>query len=69
MTLNQIYPLLNKYLKFGFSQPGAEKFFIDLMADAIKYREENKIQRADYLDHLINLKKKKEITGEFGPRN
>lgn len=64
MTLTKIYPFLSKHLKFGFSQPGAENFFIDLMSDAIKNRERNKIKRVDYLDHLINLKNKKQITGK-----
>jgi hypothetical protein len=65
MMLNSIYPFLSKFLKFTFTQPGAEKFFIELMDNAIKYREESKIQRMDYLDHLVNLKKKKEISGEI----
>jgi hypothetical protein len=63
MLLNTIYPFLN--LKFAFSNPGAEQFFIDLMDKSIKFREESKIQRMDYLDHLVGLKRKKEISGEF----
>lgn len=64
MMLTTIYPFLSKYLKYGFSQPGAEQFFIDLMEHAVKQREESKIKRVDYLDHLMNLKSKKEISGE-----
>lgn len=62
--ITTIYPFLSKYLKLSFSQPGAEKFYIDLMNEAIKYREESKIQRVDYLDHLLNLKNKKELSGQ-----
>lgn len=65
MMMATVYPFLTKFIKFGFSQPGAENFFIELMDKAVKFREESKIQRMDYLDHLINLKKKKEISGEF----
>lgn len=61
--ITMIYPFMSRYLKFNFSRPGAEKFFIDLMSKAIKHREENKIQRIDYLDHLVNLKNKKQISG------
>lgn len=64
MMLRTIYPFLSKYLKFGFSQPGAEKFFIELMDKAMKHRITSNIQRVDYLDHLLTLKKKKEISGE-----
>lgn len=64
MMLNTMYPFLEKFVKFSFSKPGAEKFFSDLMVQAIKYREDNKIQRSDYLDYLINLKNKKAISGE-----
>lgn len=63
MMLNTMYPFLEKYVKFSFSKPGAEKFFSDLMVQAIKYREDNKIQRSDYLDYLMNLKNKKAISG------
>lgn len=65
MMLTTVYPFLKKFLKIGFSQPGAENFFIDLMEKAIKNREESKTQSLDYLDHLMNLRRKKEISGEF----
>jgi hypothetical protein len=65
LILTTIYPFLSRFIKFGLSSPGAEQFFIDLMDKAIKFREESKIQRMDYLDHLVGLKRKKEISGEF----
>lgn len=64
MLLRTLYPFLGRWLKFSFSRPGAENFFIELMSKAMKHREETKIQRIDYLDHLMNLKNKKEISGE-----
>jgi hypothetical protein len=65
LMLNTLYPFLSKYLKFSFSQPGAENFFIELMDRAIKYRDENNIKSADYLDHLMNLRNRKEISGQL----
>ncbi|MGL5405341.1 MAG: hypothetical protein ACRDAX_00835 [Propionibacteriaceae bacterium] len=62
--LNTIYPFTNRFLKFSFAQPGALKFFMDLMNDAIKYREERNIKAMDFLEYLIGLKKKKEISGK-----
>jgi cytochrome P450 family 6/cytochrome P450 family 28 len=57
-----VVPNIMKILKIGFVPKDVEKFFIQLMEDAIKYREENKIDRNDYLEYLINLKNKKELT-------
>lgn len=64
MTLWSIYPFLGKFFKFGFAHHGAEKFFFDLMASSMKQREESDIKQVDYLDHLITLKNRKEISGE-----
>jgi hypothetical protein len=63
MTLSTIYGFLGRWYKLKFTKNDSEKFYIDLMKQAMEYREKNKIQRADYLDHLMNLKAKKEITG------
>lgn len=63
--LTTMYPFLSKYLKLSLTLPGAENFFIDLMQKAIDYREQNKIQNADYLDHLMTLKNKKQVTGNL----
>lgn len=65
MMLTTIYPFLTKFHKFRFTKIGAENFFIELMEKAIKHREESKVQSMDYLDHLMNLKRKKKISGEF----
>ena len=64
MTLWSIYPFLSKVLKVAFAQQGAEVFFSDLMKSSMKQREESDIKQIDYLDHLITLKNRKELTGE-----
>lgn len=61
--MSSVYPFLSKYLKVSFCQPETQKFFTDLMDDAINRRTENDIHQNDYLEHLINLRKKKEISG------
>jgi hypothetical protein len=65
IMLNTLYPFLSEYLKLSFAQPGAENFFIELIDRAIKYREENNIKCADYLDHLMNLRNRNEIFGWY----
>lgn len=40
-----------------------EEFFIYLMEEALKYRSENGIERDDFLNHIIQLRKKKGISG------
>ncbi|KAL9698573.1 hypothetical protein quinque_002014 [Culex quinquefasciatus] len=49
-------------LKIGMVSKSVEKFFTKLMAEAIQYREKNGVQRVDYLEHLISLRNKKEIS-------
>jgi cytochrome P450 len=57
-----IIPSFMKLLKVGLVPKDVEKFFVQIMEDAIKYRKDNKIDRNDYLEYLINLKNKKELT-------
>lgn len=52
---------LTKFLRLGFVTKDVESFFIKIMEDAIKYREDNKIERNDYLEYLISLRNKKEL--------
>jgi cytochrome P450 len=54
-------PILKKVITMSFIAPDVEKFFIDLMDQALKYRAENKVQREDFLDYLIQLRSKKGI--------
>lgn len=63
MMITTIYPFLKKWFKFSLTKPGAQEFFADLMNSAMKHRETNNIKTADFLDHLVTLKKKKEIDG------
>lgn len=60
--VTSVYPFLRNYMKTSFCKPGSLEFFVDLMSNAIKYRVESKIERADYLDYLIGLRNKNQIT-------
>lgn len=64
MSLTSIYPFLSRWLKLSFSGKAAAEYFTKLMDQALEFRLKNKIQRIDYLDHLLNLRNKKEISGE-----
>lgn len=57
-----IFPILKKFVKFTFLPKDIEVFFTDLMNQALRYRRDNNITRADYLDHLIQMKEKKNLT-------
>jgi cytochrome P450 family 6/cytochrome P450 family 28 len=60
--LISIIPSITKLIKIRFSTEDSEKFFINLMHQAIQLREKTKITRDDYLAYLIGLKNKKEIS-------
>ncbi|XP_055635075.1 probable cytochrome P450 28a5 [Toxorhynchites rutilus septentrionalis] len=62
MILVSAFPKLAKLLQIGLIPKSIERFFTDLMSEAIRYRETNSIKRVDYLEHLISLKNKKEIS-------
>lgn len=61
LTMISFFPFLKLFLKVPFVPKDLENFFLSLMEQAIKYRDESTITRDDYLDYLISLKKKKEI--------
>uniref|UniRef100_A0A1Q3FLC8 Putative cytochrome p450 n=1 Tax=Culex tarsalis TaxID=7177 RepID=A0A1Q3FLC8_CULTA len=62
MMFVSLFPKLAKLFKIGMVSKSVEKFFTNLMAEAIQHREKNGVQRVDYLEHLISLRKKKEIS-------
>lgn len=58
MTVLSMIPYFLDFFKISMVTKKTEKFFIQLMNDAIKYREDNNIERDDYMNYLIKLKKK-----------
>jgi len=59
--LIQTFPIIQKIYTMPFVSKRVESFFVQLMADAIKLREEQKIERDDYLNYLLQLRKKKDL--------
>uniref|UniRef100_A0A182LVJ4 Cytochrome P450 n=1 Tax=Anopheles culicifacies TaxID=139723 RepID=A0A182LVJ4_9DIPT len=55
-------PSVKNFYRFTFIPKDTEQFFIRIMQDAIRYRKENNINRTDFLDHLLQLQERKQIT-------
>lgn len=55
-------PFLSKIWKVPFCAKHVEDYFIDLMNDAVALRLRSKIERNDYLNYLLELKQKKNIS-------
>lgn len=56
------FPFMNKFLNIKFTMPDIQQFFVDLMEQTLQYREQNKVQREDFLDYVIQLRNKKHIS-------
>jgi len=62
MVLIESFKFLKRFIKIQFTEKEIQQFFVDLMRQALKYRDENKIQREDFLDYVIQLRNKKHIS-------
>ncbi|XP_065080201.1 probable cytochrome P450 28a5 [Ochlerotatus camptorhynchus] len=62
MMFIMAFPSLAKRFGIGMVRKPLEKFFTDLMKQAITHRDNSTEKRADYLDYLISLRNKKEIS-------
>ncbi|XP_052891950.1 probable cytochrome P450 28a5 [Anopheles moucheti] len=62
LLITAFCPSVKNFYKFTFIPKDTEEFFIRIMQDAIRYRRENKINRTDFLDHLLQLQERKQIT-------
>jgi cytochrome P450 len=61
-TLVSIIPQLKKFLKIQFVADDVNDFFMNLLDQAVKFRSSNKAIREDYLDYLMTLQKKKDLS-------
>ncbi|XP_037052040.1 probable cytochrome P450 28d1 [Bradysia coprophila] len=59
--LIKMFPFITNFYRMPFVKKRTQDFFVKLMADAIKLREDQKIERDDYLNYLLQLKKKKNL--------
>nr|NP_001351649.1 probable cytochrome P450 28a5 [Aedes albopictus] len=62
LMVTTFLPSIRNLYKFTFVPRDVEQFFIRIMKDAIRYRKENNIVRHDYLDYLLSLQAKKQIS-------
>ncbi|CAG9805403.1 unnamed protein product [Chironomus riparius] len=62
MILIESFKFLKRFIKIQFTEIEIQQFFVDLMKQALKYRDENNIQREDFLDYIIQLRNKKNIS-------
>lgn len=62
LLLATSFPILKKIIDIRFTTPETQKFFTSLMEQALEYREKNNVHREDFLDYVINLRKKKHIS-------
>lgn len=62
--LTTMFPKLSRYLRVKINDPVVTEFFLKLLTDTIKYREENNIQRNDFLSLLIQIKNTGKLDGE-----
>jgi cytochrome P450 family 6 len=56
---------LAKFLKLRLLSENISDFFMNIVAENIKYREKNNDTRTDFLNMMIQLKNKGSIEGEF----
>lgn len=61
-TAITMFPFLKRIWKVPFCDRKVEDYFISLLNDTVRMREESNVERNDYLNFVIELKKKKNIT-------
>jgi len=62
MFVMNAVPFLNKFYKKATVAPETQRFFINLMQDAVELRKTtNQAERVDFLNYLIQLKEKKRV--------
>lgn len=61
-VLYSLFPSLTKLYKTKMVKKEVEDFFTDLMYQAVEQREKSQIKRDDYLEFLINMRKKKQFS-------
>ncbi|CAO1400873.1 unnamed protein product [Diamesa hyperborea] len=62
MFITSAIPILKKVTNLRFVSQEVQDFFVNLLKQAITYRNENNVKREDFLGYLIELKNKKNIT-------
>lgn len=59
LFVSPIFPAIVDWLKVSLVAKKEADFMTQLLRDTLKYRKENKVDRQDFMDFLIQLKEKK----------
>lgn len=59
LMVASVMPALKKFISLKFTDVEVDNFLVNLMDQALTYRKKNNVQREDFLDYLIQLRKKK----------
>ena len=62
MNIANVFPFVKYFYKMKLTSNSVEHFFIRLLDDAIKLRKDRKIYRDDFLNFLLELEQKKDIS-------
>ena len=62
MFLSSAIPIIKKVIYFKIISLEVQNFFVNLLEQALKYRKDHNVVREDFLDYLIELKNKKNIS-------
>ncbi len=63
--LMMVFPNFAKKMRIRAFSKELSEFFMDVVGSNVKYREDSKDERKDFLNMLIQLKNKGSIDGEF----
>lgn len=58
------FPEIGRKLGMCFTPDGVTKFFMGLLRDTVKYREDNNVHRSDFLSLVMQIKNKGRLEGE-----
>jgi cytochrome P450 family 6 len=64
-----VFPNMSKFINLRMFPRSVQDYFDDIVGGSISYRENNKIERNDFLNMLIQLKNKGSIDGEISTEN
>lgn len=59
-----MFPNMGKRLHIKTNKPEVTSFFLELLRDTVKYREENNVQRNDFMSLLLQIKNTGKLEGE-----
>lgn len=57
-----VLPFIKRFYKMPFITKKSTDFFVKLTSDAVEMREKSNFQRDDFLNYLLELKKRKNIS-------